>query len=472
MPNHFQKIRNSSYFHMYMKEKLPRIGQVKYAFGALGYSVMYNIISVMLIYFYLPPSNARMIELVPNVSFFGVITGLSLVLAFGRLTDAITDPLVAFFSDQSKNKKGRRIPYMRLAVIPTLLFGILIFLPIRNETSDHNLVWLAVMLFLFYLSLTIFIVPFNALLPELARTRKEKIYYAAYVSVGFVGGIVLSSQTPLLADIFELTFQLPTRSLAMQFSIGTIAVLAAICMAVPSWSINEKKYCVATPISIPLGMALKQTLSNRNFILFIFTETLYFVALSIIASGMLYFLSVLLNLSEALGGAVMGLMVIVSLIFYPVIIAYSKANGYKLLVISGLLTLGVCMGGVYLMGKLPFSPHVQIFSFSLLASYPLAVLGVLPHAIIAEIAHLDSQNTGEQKEGLYYAVRNFATKLGQTLGLFIFALLTILGKDPENDLGIRLSGIIGMGLCFLAAFLFSRYKDQSFVLSLREEYQI
>jgi GPH family glycoside/pentoside/hexuronide:cation symporter len=100
------------------------------------------------------------------------------------------------------------------------------------------------------------------------------------------------------------------------------------------------------------------------------------------------------------------------------------------------------------------------------------VLGVLPHAIIAEIAHLDSKNTGEQKEGLYYAVRNFATKLGQTLGLFIFALLTILGKDPENDLGIRLSGIIGMGLCFLAAFLFSRYRDQSFVLSLREEYQI
>jgi GPH family glycoside/pentoside/hexuronide:cation symporter len=69
--------------------------------------------------------------------------------------------------------------------------------------------------------------------------------------------------------------------------------------------------------------------------------------------------------------------------------------------------------------------------------------------------------TGEQKEGLYYAVRNFATKLGQTLGLFIFAILTILGKDPQNDLGIRLSGVIGMGLCFLAAFLFSQYKDRN-----------
>ena len=64
----------------------------------------------------------------------------------------------------------------------------------------------------------------------------------------------------------------------------------------------SKSSSVAVPISIPLRTSLKQTLSNRNFLLFIGTETLYFVALSMIASGMLYILTVLLGLPEALGG--------------------------------------------------------------------------------------------------------------------------------------------------------------------------
>ena len=68
--------------------------------------------------------------------------------------------------------------------------------------------------------------------------------------------------------------------------------------------------------------------------------------------------------------------------------------------------------------------------------------------------------TGQQKEGLYYAVRSFFQKLGQTLGIMIFAILTLYGKDPGNDLGIRLTGVFGMILCLMAAIVFYGFDEE------------
>ena len=89
--------------------------QIGYASGMLGWSILTNIITVMLIYFYLPPSNARLIPLVPQVAVLGILTTLSLVVAGGRLFDAVTDPLVAYMSDGSSHPQGRRLPFMRIA---------------------------------------------------------------------------------------------------------------------------------------------------------------------------------------------------------------------------------------------------------------------------------------------------------------------------------------------------------------------
>jgi GPH family glycoside/pentoside/hexuronide:cation symporter len=94
-----------------------------------------------------------------------------------------------------------------------------------------------------------------------------------------------------------------------------------------------------------------------------------------------------------------------------------------------------------------------------LAAFPVAVLGILPFTIVAEIAELDSRRTGEQKEGMFYAVRTFSDMLGQTLGVMIFAIFTIFGKDTGNDLGIRLSALMGMIVCIIAGVIFLFFKE-------------
>jgi len=114
---------------------------------------------------------------------------------------------------------------------------------------------------------------------------------------------------------------------------------------------------------------------------------------------------------------------------------------------------------IYFLGKLPFTPHQQIYAMVICAAFPLASLGILPNAILAEIAQQDAEKTGENHEGMFFAVKYLFVKLGQTIGGALFIFLTVYGKDPGNDYGLRLNGICGFALCVLAVIFFSRFRE-------------
>ena len=433
--------------------------QLGYACGMLGWSVMTNIIAVMLIYFYIPPNNSGMGLLVPQVTVLGIFTLLSLIAASGRLFDAVTDPLIAFWSDRLHHPKGRRIPFMRAAILPAVFFGILMFLPLEYHESYRNVGWLAVMQAFFYLSITVYIIPYNALLPELAPGSEAKVRLSTWLSLAFVLGVIISSQTPALANLIQSVFGLSNRHVAFQLAIGSLYVLGGAFLLFPLFSIDEKKHCNAEPATIPLGQAFRHILTHRNFLVFIVADFAYFVSMTIISSGMLYFVKVLLFLDEGFGGVVMGVLVLFSLLFYPLVVRMSGKMEKRKLVIWSLLSLGMALLVLFFLGKGPIPPRVQILSFALVVAIPTAFLGILPYALIAEIAEMDGKESGQQKEAMFFAVRNFSTKLGQTIGIMAFAILTLLGKDPYDDLGIRLAAVFGGSLCIVAGLIFIRFEE-------------
>lgn len=434
-------------------------GQIGYACGMLGWSIMINIVSVMLIYFYVPPNNSKLTALIPQVTVLGIFTLLSLIAASGRLLDAVTDPLIAYFSDSLQHKKGRRIPFMRAAIVPSLLFGVLIFIPLETQESYRNVWWLALIQVGFYLSMTCYIIPYNALLPELAPGAKEKVRLSTLLSLTFVLGVIISSQTPGLADWIQRAFHLEKRIQAFQLAIGSLYILGGLFMIIPILVIDEQKHCSSTPATLAFGKAFRHILSHRNFLTFIVADFSYFVSLTIITSGMLYFVKVLLFLEEAIGGQVMFVLVMVSLLFYPLVNRLADRVEKRSLMLYSLFFQGVLLMAIFFFGKVPLPATFQIFGFAVVAAIPAAFLGILPFAIIAEIAEADGRQTGQQKEAMFFAVRNFSTKLGQTLGIMIFAILTILGKDPHDDLGIRLSAVFGGVICLIAGVIFIRFKE-------------
>lgn len=442
-------------------QKLPFSKQIAYAFGMMGWSIMINLISVILVYLYLPPESSGLPKLITQVVIFGFFNVIAIITASGRLVDAVVDPFIAQFSDRSKNPKGRRIPMMKWAIIPAFVFCCLIFYPLRQEESSVNILWLVVMLIGFYVSSTAYIIPYNALLPELAPSSEDKVRLSTFQSVGYVMGIGISSNAFNLTELLQTSLNMSTRIAALQLSVFIMASLAACFMLITVLAIDEKKYCVSVPSAVSLKNALLQTLRNRNFLLFIVADFSYFIAVTIITSGLMYFVTVLLFLEESIGNKLMMTMVLVSFLFYPIINFLAKTIGKKIIVIVSLGLLSLVFLGIYFLGKADLNPLLQIYGLIAFAAIPLASLNILPNALLAEIIEKDSKDTHENKEAIYFAVRYFFVKIAQTFGIALFAMLLIYGKDIGNDLGVRLNGILGFVLCFLAALIFTRFKEKA-----------
>ena len=440
--------------------KFPFRKQIAYACGMIGWSIMTNIIIVMLPYFYLPPSNSGLSPLIPQLMLFGVLNIMSVIAASGRFVDAVFDPFIASLSDKSTNPKGRRIPFMKWAILPAVVFCCLTFCPLVKAESTHNAIWLTFTLIFFFMSVTSYIIPYNALLPEVTETAAEKVKLSSFQQVGFVLGMIIAGLVNNYADLVQRYCHIHSRDSAVQYTIWGLCVFAGFVMLVPVLFINEKKYSSSKPSHLPLLPAIRKTFSNRNFKYYLISDFSFYMALSIISSGLLFFVTVLLHLPESEGGPLLGVMVIVSLMFYPLINYLSRKIGKKPIVLFSFSLLSLVCVAIYFLGKFPISANAQIYILLIGASFPLAALGILPNAILAEIAQDDAKRTKENREGMFFAVKYLFVKLGQTLGIALFAFLTVYGKDPGHDYGLRLNGICGFVLCLLAVLFFSRFREK------------
>lgn len=67
------------------------------------------------------------------------------------------------------------------------------FLPARNETERDNAAWLAIPMTLFFMTVTAYVIPYNALLPELTEIAEEKVKLSSFQQAGFVLGIIIAA---------------------------------------------------------------------------------------------------------------------------------------------------------------------------------------------------------------------------------------------------------------------------------------
>lgn len=443
-------------------ESLPLSKQIAYAIGQLGWSTLVNVVGVSLVYFYLPPDSAGLPQLITGATFLGVLNVITVIAASGRLLDAVTDPWIAGMSDRSRNPRGRRLPFMRIGALPAAFFLVLMFTPPSSTQSGWNVVWLAVAQALFFVFLTAYVTPYFALLPEMGHDSRERLNLSTWISITYALGIILAGLTPAIAGAVEAATGLSTLR-SFQVAVAALAVVAVICMYVPVVALDERRYSDGQPSSVPLGPAVRATFANRHFRKFVVSDFAYFTGLTIVQTGLLFYVTVLLREGEALVATLLAVMVVVSFLFYPIVNLLARRLGKKPLMVGAFVWMALVFLGVPLLGRLAFAPSAQGFLLVLLMAVPLAVLGVLPNAVLADIAEEDAARTGEQREGMFFAARTLMQKFGQTFGVVSFAMLTTLGNDVGDDLGIRASGVVGFVLCLGAGLVFARYDERSVV---------
>ena len=89
-----------------------------FAIGQFGWSLLSGIISNWLVYYYTDSQAGVFGKNITGGTLFWSITLFGLITMVGRIFDAVTDPMIAGWSDRSNFKGGRRIPFMKVIAVP------------------------------------------------------------------------------------------------------------------------------------------------------------------------------------------------------------------------------------------------------------------------------------------------------------------------------------------------------------------
>lgn len=443
-------------------QSLPFGKKIIFACGNFGWSLATFGVANLITYFYMP-NIVDGKSMFPPFIFKGAVfiglTVLGLIIASGRLFDAITDPLIASMSDRSKNKFGKRRIYMAIGGLPMALLSLLVFTPPSSTPGVLNGIYIAVTLFLFYLFFTIYVSPYSALVSEYGHSPDERLDLSTIMSVAWALGFLLGNVSYTAQGIFEGFGFSPLR--AFQLTMGIFALLSLITLYLPVIFIDERKYSEDVVSEENFLGSLWATVTNKIFLFFLFSELLYWFALTFIQTGISYYVVTLLGFDKSLATILMIVLFLVSFLLYVPINLFAKKFGKKMTEIIGFSIFALTYLTVFSLGQMPIPPKIQLIIVAALGSLPMAIFGIIPVAIIADIAEADGIETGNYKTGVFFAMRGLFMKIGSSTAGLVFPSIIIFGSGEVNALGIRMTAIVALVFCILGVLvLFFGYNEK------------
>ena len=432
-----------------------------FAIGQFGWSVLSALISSFLVSYYQPDpatqAAGQPIFIPQGLVIFGILTILGAITWFGRIFDAVTDPWIASLSDRCKSKAGRRIPFMRAAAIPFALATVFTFWSPVNGESWINAGFLFLMLTLFYLFMTMYCTPYNALIPELGTDQKTRMAISTSISFTFIAGMALAYMAPVIWGMLE--GPLGSRVLAIRVTFTVLSLIGLVCMFVPVFTIKEKDYVNAQPSQSTAFKSLKATFRNKDFRIFVASDIIYFLGITMFQNAMLYFVTSLLKLPEGMSTTYFVGMTALSVLFYPLVSKLTPKMGKKKLILIAFGIFTVAFAYTATLGALlPIPAEYQGYILCLLAAPAMAIFGILPQAVVADIAECDEIETKENRSGMFYAARTFSMKMGQAVAMLLVTSLGTIRQDI--GLGYRIVAICAAAVCVIGGLLFMMYDEK------------
>jgi len=348
---------------------------------------------------------------------------IGLLFGLGRIWDAVSDPVIGYWSDRTRSRLGRRRPWM-LAGIPMLAVSfVLLWRPPEALDGTGLVLWSGVVLFAFYTAFTLYTVPFAALGAELSRGHHERSRIFGAQRAGFTLGMMLSF---LLID--RVSGATDPRSAA-----GGAAVLVALVVSglllVPPTALRERTDSLGRGGKSPFA-AFRDVFRNRHARLLLavwFIDSLGAGTLGVLSPYVAKYVAREPDLIAVLPAFFM----VASIAAIPVWIRLSRRYGKRNVWVVGMVGTGLGFGGNL------FVPEGHIVPLCVLLAVAgafFATGGPIAYSILADVIDYDELETGERKEGAYSAAFSFALKLA--IGLMVMATgvgLQLAGFAPNVE---------------------------------------
>jgi GPH family glycoside/pentoside/hexuronide:cation symporter len=389
---------------------------------------------------------------------------MGLIFGLSRLWDAVSDPLVGYLSDKTSHRFGRRRTWILGSIVPIILAFLMVFAPPAGLSGTALTIWMAVGIVGYYSAMTIFFVPHLSLGAELTKDYHERSRLFGVRHAAYTFGSILSLASMYILISAEAQGSEVVRATAFQLALVASGVMTVlILVSLPA--LGEPAHGQAPMQSRPYA-AFKDVWNNHHARLLIgvtFVEHLGSAAIGVLT---LYVAQYVVGAAYLAPLMVLAYMVPSSL-SVPIWLPLSRRFGKRRLWIISLLLSGVSFGGMFV---LPFLDTLAgrlwlIFILAAMAGFAAGAGGTISPSIQGDVIDFDELQTGERKEGSYFAAWNFVYKcaLGAMLMLTGVAL-SIAGFVPnaEQTMTVQLTmvglyGLLPLACYLLAALMFRRF---------------
>ncbi len=417
--------------------------------------------------------------------FYGTVIGLEpglvgLAILIALVVDAISDPLVGYWSDNFRSRWGRRHPFMYAAALPVALSYFLLWNP-PDWSQTGLFLYLTALAVLIRTFITFYETPSSALIPELTSDYEERTSLQAYrLFFGWSGGNIMS----IVMFGVLLTGPLGMRDPQAYVTygiIGSVLIFAAIMIS--ALGTHSRIPHLHRPVETGERYSIRrifremvETLSEKSFLALFFATVLFAVATGLSAALAFLILNYFWGFSE------FQIFIWTCTVFFSALLGFLLApwatrrlGKKRATIVLGILAFTIQPAPVLLRlaGMMPENGDPLLFPLVLgINVIDLALIiavQAVAYSMIADLVESNQLRTGRRSEGVYYAAMTFTRKVTQGLGVAAAgAILSLIafpeGADPASvdpDILWQLGAFYAPSLLFLwltALFFVSRYR--------------
>ena len=443
------------------EEKKKKRALVRFSFGDLSRALYNGLITTYLMALYVPAEGSG----IPQKLVFGAVA-FAVMRGIGAVIDAFIDPWIASKSDRLHNKNGKRIPFMRFAVIPWVISGALIGLAPFPGASLANTIWVGVMMAIYFVSSSLYLVPFSALATEIVTDTNDRMQFFTLETLFFVIGSAVVYVAPILRSVFVGLGVTPLNYWRGVFIV--MSLIAGIFALVPAWTFPEKKYATAEPSYTPMKESFKRTFRYKNYRTLTVAFFFMWVAFQFFNTTLLYYLRLLIGLGDAgdsFATIVMAIAMVIGVASYPLVNAGVRRFGKRKMLVFACTVYTVLYSAIALHSVITRIVPPQLFAILLgvLIGFPISITNIVPNAAFADIAQLDHIRTGEDNTAMFMTVRAFIQQLGQSVVVALCPIIIAFnspGFVEATTEGVEITAIVISITIFIALLAYLRYDDK------------
>lgn len=434
--------------------------KISYGFGAIAYGVKDNGFGFFLLIFYsqVLGVDARLI-------------GLAITIAL--LLDALSDPVVGYWSDNFRSKWGRRHPFMYASALPVAASFFLLWNP-PEGWSDVALFWYVLVIsVLIRTCITFYETPSSALAPELSDNYDQRSgllslrFFFGWTGGNLMAVIMFVVLFPAFATPTIPNGQFNKDAYSTYGLIASVMIFVAIMVSALGTHKRIVHLKAPPPVrSLTIGLIFKEifeTLANRSFIALFLAAIFGAIASGLSASMTFYFTSFFWGFTPQQTG-LLTISVFVSAIIGAVmapIVTKSIGKKQGAMIIGLVAFLGAPLPIVLrLLGVMPENGDPTLFWIVMLANMVdtglIICFQILSASMLADLVEDAEIKTGRRSEGIFFAASTFIRKSVQGLGVITAGFVLAAAQFPAGVKPDQIpeEALTRLGLFYVPTILF------------------